>query len=137
MSEIMKLGDIHDMERYLSEDCYCPGEIYDISGFFYEIFKADDECVLIAESEGMTAVVATGKHESRPQAIMFWHDDDETPGRIVDAQRVDATENNIGILRSIVNGEKPDGRNIDEFDPGSTAKSLKEIARMCDFVIRD
>ena len=139
MSEIMKLGDIHDMERYLSEDCYCPGEIYDISGFFFQIFKADDECVLIAESEGMTAVVAKSgtSVSSKPQAIMFWHDDDDRPGRIIAAQRVDATENNIDILRTIVHGGKPDGRKIDEFEPGITAKSLKEIARMCDFVIRD
>ena len=139
MSEIMKLGDIHDMERYLSEDCYCPGEIYDISGFFFQVFKADDECVLIAESEGMTAVVAKSgtSDNSKPQAIIFWHDDDETPGRIVAAQRVDATENNIGILRSIVNGEKPDGRKLDEFETGSTEKSLKEIARISNLVIRD
>ena len=135
----MKLGDIHDMERYLSEDCYCPGEIYDISGFFFEIFKADDECVLIAESEGMTAVVAKSSmfDNLKPQAIIFWHDDDDRPGRIIAAQRVDATENNIGILRSIVNGEKPDGRKINEFDSGSTAKSLKEIARISNLVIRD
>ena len=139
MSEIMKLGDIHDMERYLSEDCYCPGEIYDISGFFFEIFEADDECALIAESEGMTAVVAKSSMSDnlKPQAIMFWHDDDDMPGRIIAAQRIDATENNIGILRSIVNGEKPDERKIDEFDPGSTAKSLKELARISNLVIRD
>ncbi len=137
MSEIMKLGDIHDMERYLSEDCYCPGEIYDISGFFFQVFNADDECVLIEQSDGMTAVVATSKHGSRPQAIMFWHDDDDRPGRIIAAQRVDATDNNIGILRSIVNCESPDGRKIDEFDPGSTAKSLEELARISNLVIRD
>lgn len=139
MNEIMKLGDIHDMERYLSEDCYCPGEIYDISGFFFEIFKADDECMLIAESEGMTAVVAKSSmsDDLKPQAIMFWHDDDDSPGRIIAAKRVDATENNIGILRSIVNCESPDGMKFDEFAPGSTAKSLEEIARISDLVIRD
>ena len=139
MSEIMKLGDIHDMERYLAEDCYCPGEIDDISGFFYEIFKADDECVLIAESEGMTAVVAKSSmfDNCKPQAIIFWHDDDDRPGIIIAAQRIDATENNIDILRTIVHGGKPDGRKIDEFKPGSTAKSLKEIARISNLVIRD
>ena len=139
MSEIMKLGDIHDMERYLSEDCYCPGEIYDISGFFYMIFKADDECVLIAESEGMTAVVAkSGTFDnSKPQAIVFWHDDDDRPGRIIAAQRVDATENNIDILRTIVHGGKPDGRKFDEFEPGSTAKALNDMLSITDFVIRD
>ena len=137
MSDIKRLGDIEDMERFLAEDCYCPGEIYDMTGFFYQVFSVDDECVLIAESKGMTAVVATSKHGRRPQAIMFWHDDDDRPGRIIAAERIDATENNIDILRTIVHGGKPDGRKIDEFKPGSTAKSLKEIARMCDFVIRD
>ena len=139
MSEIMKLGDIHDMERYLSEDCYCPGEIYDISGFFYEIFKADDECVLIAESEGMTAVVAkSGTFDnSKPQAIMFWHDDNDRPGRIIAARRIDATENNIDILRTIVHGGKPDGRKIDEFKPGSRAKALNNMLSISNLVIRD
>lgn len=27
----MQLKDIADMETYLTERCYCPGEIYDIS----------------------------------------------------------------------------------------------------------
>ena len=136
MTDIKRLGDIEDMERFLEEDCYCPGEIYDTTGFFYQVFSVDDECALIERSDGMTAVVATGD-ATRPQAIIFWHDDDDAPGRIIDAQRVDATENNIGILRSIVNGGRPDGRKLDEFEPGSTAKSLKEIARICDLVIRD
>lgn len=139
MSEIMKLGDIPDMERYLAEDCYCPGEIYDISGFFFEIFKADDECVLIAESEGMTAVVAkSGTFDnSKPQAIMFWHDDDDRPDRIIAAQRIDATENNIDILRTIVHGGEPDGRKIDEFEPGSSADALNDMLSISDLVIRD
>ena len=137
MSDIKRLGDIEDMERFLAEDCYCPGEIYDVTGFFCQVFSVDDECVLIERSSGMTAVVATSKHATKPQAIIFWHDDEDTPGRIIDAQRVDATDNNIGILRSIVNGEKPDGRKLNEFEPGSMAKSLEEIARISNLIIRD
>ena len=136
MTDIKRLGEIEDMERFLADDCYCPGEIYDTTGFFCQIFSVEDECALIARSDGMTAVVVTSD-ATRPQAIIFWHDDDEKPGRIIDAQRVDATENNIGILRSIVNGGRPDGRKLDEFEPGSTAKSLKEIMSICDLVIRD
>ena len=139
MSNIKRLGDIEDMERFLAEDCYCPGEIYDISGFFFQIFKADDECALIAESEGMTAVVATSSmlDNLKPQAIMFWHDDDDRPGRIIAAQRIDATENNIDILRTIVHGGKPDGRKIDEFKPGSRAKALNNVLSISNLVIRD
>ena len=136
MTDIKRLGDIEDMERFLVEDCYCPGEIYDTTGFFCQVFSVEDECALIERSDGMTAVVVTSD-ATRPQAIIFWHDDDEKTGRIIDAQRVDATENNIGILRTIVNGGRPDGRKLDEFEPGSTAKSLKKIAGMCDLVIRD
>lgn len=109
---INKLGDIKDMERYLQEDCYCPGEIYSPDGFFFKIFNVDDDCKVIEENEGKIAVVV------RDQAIIFWRDGD-VPGRIIAAQRIDATENNIGILKSVVRGETPDGRKIDEFKPGS------------------
>ena len=133
----MKLGDVHpDMERFLQEDCYCPGEIYDVTGFFYEIFKADDECKVIEGNDKMTAVVATSSWEnSLPQAILFWHDDGN--GKIIDAQRVDATENNIGILRTIVQGGKSDGRKLDEYKPGSTKKSLEKVLSIADAVIVD
>lgn len=31
----MILKDVHkDVERYLNEDCYCIGEIYESNGFF-------------------------------------------------------------------------------------------------------
>lgn len=127
---INKLGDIKDMERYLQEDCYCPGEIYSPDGFFFKIFNVDDDCKVIEENEGKIAVVV------RDQAIIFWRDGD-VPGRIIAAQRIDATENNIGILRSIVRGEKPDGRKIDEFKPGSTKKALNEVMSIADAVMID
>ena len=125
MKEIAKLGDIPDMERYLREDCYCPGEIYDLSGFFYQVFKPEDEFRLIAESDEMVAVTCGD------QAIMFWREG----GKIVDAQRVDATGNNVGILRSIVAGEKPDGRKLDEFEPGSTRKAVDEVMGIADAIM--
>ena len=127
---INKLGDIKDMGRYLQEDCYCPGEIYSPDGFFFKIFNVDDECKVIEENEGKIAVVV------RDQAIIFWRDGD-VPGKIIAAQRVDATENNIGILRSIVRGEKPDGRKIDEFKPGSTQKALNKVMSIADAVMID
>lgn len=136
----MKFSDIHpDMGRYLREDCYCPGEIYDSTGFFYRVYGTDEECTLLAKSDDMTAVIATtschGKEDPTPQAILFWHDDGS--GRIVGAQRFDATENNVGILRHVVQGGKPDGRKIDEFVPGQTESELSKMLDMCDFVMVD
>ena len=127
------------MERYLQEDCYCPGEIYSVDGFFFQVFTVDDECRLIERSEDMTAVVATtqrgGEELSKPQAIMFWHD--EGDGRIINAQRVDATENNVDIMRTIVQGGEPDGRRLDEFEPGALAEQVGKVLSMADAVIID
>lgn len=136
----MKLGEVHpDMGRYLQEDCYCPGEIYGLDRFFFTVFKVDDECRLVERGEDMTAVVAMtclgGEELAKPQAILFWHD--EGDGRIVDAQKVDATENNVGILRTIVQGGKPDGRKIDEFEPGKLKRDVSRVLDMCDMVIVD
>lgn len=40
----MQLQDIADMKDYLENRCYCPYEIYDITGFFFQIFKPETEC---------------------------------------------------------------------------------------------
>ena len=139
------LGKAHpDMARYLREDCYCPGEIYDVSGFFFQVYKPESSCIVIAANAERTAVVAKpwnfrngcDDREAKPQAIIFWHDGEEQC-LIIDAQRVDATENNIGILKTIVEGGDPDGRKLDEFDKGSTAKSLRELMGLCDLVLVD
>ena len=130
-----RLREVHeDMSRYLANDCYCPGEIYGIDGFFFSVYHDDDECTVVEQTEGMTVVVTD---ENRPQAIIFWHDEPGELGRIIDAQRVDATENNIGILKTIANGGKPDGRQIDEFDPGSLKRSLEKVMSIADAVIID
>ena len=134
----MKFGEVHeDMKRFLQDDCYCPNEIYGIDGFFFMLFTKDDECFLIEQNEKKAAVVCTtsnGKEIKKPQAIMVWYDGD-TPDRVIDAQRVDATENNIGILRSIVRGEKPDGRTIDEFEPGKLQEQVSKVLNIADAVM--
>lgn len=132
MTKTMRLGDVHpDMERFLEHDCYCPNEIYDTSGFFYDLFPADTECVVVTSTDDMTVVVMSGLlNKEKPQCIMFWHD--EGDGRVVDAQRVDATENNVGILRDIAHGVEPDDRKLDEFVDGSLDRSVKTILSLCD-----
>lgn len=131
----MKLCEVHqDMSRYLANDCYCPGEIYGPDGFFFGVYHDDDECVLIEQTENMTVVVTD---EEKPQAIIFWHDEPDEPERIIDAQRVDATENNVGILTTIANGGKPDGRHIDEFEQGSLKRALDKVMSIVDAVIID
>lgn len=130
-----QLREVHkDMTRYLANDCYCPGEIYGIDGFFCRVYHDSDECAVVEQNENITVVVTD---EEEPQAIIFWHDEPDEPGRIIAAQRIDATENNVGILVTIANGGKPDGRKIDEFNPGSLKKSLDKVISFCDMVIVD
>lgn len=130
----MKLREIPDMERYLKHDCYCPGEIYDISGFFYQVYEPEDECLILEQNEDVTVILADLEGNS-PQAIYIWHDDPEQPGKIIDTQRVDGTKNNIEMLKSIANGQSVDGRKFDEFRPGSTEKALDEVMSLCDAVM--
>lgn len=131
----MKLRELYyDMERYLKEDCYCPGEIYDVTGFFFKVYEGDDECAVIESNKNITVCVADLDRDD-PQAIIFWHDGPD--GRILAAQRVDATDNNIDILRTIAQGVKPEGRKLDEFKPGSTRKCLDEVLSMSDAIMVD
>ena len=129
------LKDVHpDMERYLANDCYCCNEIYDTSGFFFDLFFADTECEIVTQTDDASVVIACGSHNpNSPQCIYFWHDDDTN--HIVAAQRVDATPNNIGILKDIAHGVKPDGRKLDEFEPGYKTKSVKQVLDMADMIM--
>ena len=129
----MILKDIHkDMERYLEYDCYCPGEIYDVSGFFFQVFKADEECREISRGadyrnpeDTVITVVC------RNQLINFWVRGDKITG----AERYDATENNIRIMPLAIAGKLSPEDRLDEFKPGETAKSLNEILSMADAVL--
>ena len=131
----MTLKEIHpDMERYLEHDCYCPGEIYDVSGFFFQVFKADEECkelyrgVDLSNPEDTIITVVC-----RDQLINFWVRED----KITEAERYDATENNIRIMPFAITGTLSPEEKLDEFKPGETAKSLKEILSMADAVLMD
>lgn len=94
----IKLCDIHpDMERYLKEDCYCPGEIYNPNGFYYRIYKIDDKISLIGSNNGNIYVVCSRKDKSA-QILVF----ETNKEKISDAYRIDATENNFQYVREMI-----------------------------------
>ena len=129
----MKLKEIHpDIDRYLEYDCYCPGEIYDASGFFFQVFKADEECKELYRGvdfrypdETIITVIC------RDQLVNFWVKED----KIVEAERYDATKNNIRIMPFAIAGTLSTEEKLDEFKPGSTARNLNEILSMADAVM--
>lgn len=93
----MVLKDIHkDIERYLKDDCYCPGEIYDASGYFCQIFDANESCKLIVKRPEHIAVIC------KNNIILFWIASD----KIEDSVRANATEHNITEVIDYINNKK-------------------------------
>lgn len=124
----MYLSDIANMEYYLENDCYCPGEIYDGTGFFFQIFKPDEECMMLIDGEyrgdKVTSVLC------RDQILNFWIEDN----KIVTAERYDATENNISEIKQLLTGRKLKAE-FNEFEKGKTQKSLQEIMKVANAII--
>lgn len=127
----MQLKDIANMEEYLENDCYCPGEIYDSTGFFFQIFNAEDACKLLLKGsykdEDVTAVIC------KNQIICFWIENNK---KIVSAERYDATENNVSEIVAVLSGKKTKIC-IDEFEEGKTAADLNKLMSIADSIIVD
>ena len=117
----MKFKDVHhDVERYLAHDCYCPNEIYDVSGFFYLLFPADSECTIIAQNEEKTALLM--ENGNNHYVVMLWHEGDT----IENAQHLDGTENNIDFAKKYIEDTLVQGKDhIDSFNPDGDCKSME------------
>lgn len=120
----MKIKELHnDITRYLENDCYCPNEIYDTSGFFYRLFYSNDECQRLTETEDFIACL------NKDQMIIFWKEE----SRIIDAVRYDATYNNVsGLFNFIKYGKKFDE---DKFDKTGYLKNISQIMNMADAIM--
>lgn len=133
----MKLKDIADMKDYLETRCYCPYEIYDTSGFFYELFYPDTECtLLISGSMGKihgAFVVAkperTGDYKPKEQIIYI----EITDNMVDDCVRIDNTQNNRGQIEKFMNGEISKMA-FDEYDDNNTSESLNEVLSLADAI---
>ena len=124
----MKLKDIADMEDYLNDRCYCPYEIYDLSGFFFENFLPDTECELLSLRDEDAFVVVTNKYGK--QEIIFIY---LTDGKVDDCVRFDNTENNRKQVSDYVSGEI-DTMHIDEYQETKTQESVEELLHCADFI---
>lgn len=129
----MTIKDLHkDIERYLSEDCYCPNEIYSFDGFFYMIFEAEDECILLGERKEFIICLEKRTTKNNQVLIFFKSEDGE---KIIDAVRFDATDNNLNIVKEHLLVDEVIGTyNFNEYKEGETAKALKEILSIADAV---
>lgn len=115
---IDRLEEIPGMSSYLSHaGGYGPGEICDKDGHA-DYFEGDDACAVIAEGEDKFAVMCQHDLEL-PQIIVFYLSKDKS-GRIVNARRMDATENNMDLVQKYVEGKDISGMTLDKFPEGLT-----------------
>lgn len=133
----MKLKDIADMTDYLENRCYCPHEIYDMTGFFYELFYPETECTfLISGSRDVihgVFVIAkperTGDYISREQIIYI----EITDSKVDSCIRLDNTQNNREQIEKFMNGEISK-MTFDEYDGNNTSESLNEVLSLADAI---
>ena len=133
----MKLKDIFNMEYYLKYECYCPGEIYSVDGFFYQIFKPEAEYEMIIESKDYDnflskipcMVVLAKNSEGILQILIIMYEEEE----IKDIIRFDATENNIRLVKEGITKGKTDLK-FNEYEEGKTAKGIKEMLEIADAI---
>ena len=131
----MKLKDIADMQDYLEHRCYCPGEIYDMSGFFYQVFSPEADCLLMAEGNkgdihGKFVVTAATHENAKPQIIYI----DIVNYKVHGCVRFDATENNISQIMQFMRGEI-EKMVLDEYKETDTVKALNEILSIADAIM--
>lgn len=129
----MKLSEIKGVEFYLKNGCYCPNEIYSSDGFFYQIFKPDEECKYIGVNEIHHIVIC------KDQLILFFINKEDN-NKIVDSIRYDATENNIEMAVALLNGKNvsefiKEGRKLNKFKDNHIEKDLKKILSIADAIM--
>ena len=128
----MQLKDIADMTDYLENRCYCPYEIYDMTGFFFELFYPDTECkLLFSGSRGaIHGVFVTVISEYNREEIIYIEITDD---KVDSCIRLDNTENNREQIEMFMNGQI-DKMSIDEYESTKTKESLENIMSVADAV---
>ena len=126
----MKLKDIGDMETYLAERCYCPNEIYDASGIFYNMFYPENDCVFIGSHrrDGATYVYVISNDEHDNAQILFVA---LTGGFVDDCMRLPYNENNVEQFKKLCSGEICSAT-LSGYDD---KKSLSEVLAMADLIM--
>ena len=126
----LTLGDIADMDEYLANRCYCPGEIYDVTGFFFQVFTPETECKNLWVNDKAVSVIAKESPEALEQIIYI----EITGNKVDNCVRLDATENNIEQVLKFMKGEI-NKVSLDELENGATAKSLEEVFSIADAIM--
>ena len=132
----MRLKDIADMTDYLENRCYCPYEIYDTTGFFYELFYPETECTLLISGSrdvihGVFVIAKPEMTSYKPKEQIIYIE--ITDNMVDDCVRIDNTQNNRDQIQKFMNGEI-DKMSINEYEDGATQRTLEELFGIADMV---
>lgn len=132
----MILKDVHkDIERYLSEDCYCPNEVYSVDGFFFVLVYADAECELLGKYKDPrnekqdVYMVATEDNNKRSLLLNIWVEGN----KVKSMERYELTEENIKNIREF--WESGGKHEVVLTEMESLNKQVKEILSVADAVM--
>lgn len=135
-----QLKNILNMEYYLQYECYCPGEIYSVDGFFFKIFRAETEYKEIGRCDEFEnhlskvpfiAVISKSKDDD-VQILFIMHKEN----KIVDILRFDATDNNIQLIKEVIEKGSTELQ-FNEYEEGKTEKSLNKMFELADAICID
>lgn len=131
----MKLNEVHkDIERYFTEDCYCPHEVYSVDGFCYQLVFGDAECKVVGnyktkDGEDVTFVItASGEEHDYPILLNIWHTDE----KVTSMERYDYSEEN---LKNIVKYWEGKIETIPLTEADKLNKTVTEILGIADAII--
>ena len=130
-----------DAERYFNNDCYCPNEVYDLTGVFYELYYPEDQFSPIMRIDTFlddaTVWVGISKKEFLYVVVLNEGNSDNKPaGTINEMQRLPINKSNYLTFIDILNQVDP--KESHQFDLGEdTLNSLNEVLSMSDAIMID
>ena len=122
-NEPVKLADVYDMTEYLTNRCYCPGEIYEPNGFYYRIYADNFEVQHIGSAAEAEEGYHTEYYYYAPydEIVAVYVNPDDT---VEDAVRFDSTPNNIS---QCVQGVKVNDLKLDNLPSSWVNMDVEEI----------
>ena len=128
-----------DSERFFNYDCYCPNEVYDMSGFFYELYYPNDQFSYVMKINDMYDDTDTFVGISRNEFLVVFvlrenNEFNKPVGTIEGMQRISVNKSNYLALRDIMRKVPEEDRHNFEPDEDSM-KSLNKILKISDAIM--
>ena len=130
-----------DSKRYFNNDCYCPNEVYDLTGLSYKLYYPNDQFSYVMKIDDMYEDTDTFVGICRNEFLLVFvlrenNEFDKPEGTIEGMQRIPINKSNYLALRDILRKVSEEDRHNFEPDKDSM-KSLNKILSISDAIICD